>query len=246
MSLELLPTRMGGAAENMAIDFLMLQRYPRADVSRLRHYGWRLPAFTFGYSQKIQQVRAALPMVEKLELCRRPTGGGMVDHRNDWTYALVIPRGHPVEEIPATESYRAIHECLSSALRQQDIPTLLKQRAGTLTEESESGPKRPPSAAASVCFTSPEFHDIVHRDSGKKIAGAAQKRNKRGLLFQGSLARGALGRELDDERLLADFVSELERRLMVPTVELSSLEINDDELSALTENYSSPEWTEFR
>ena len=60
MNLEILPTRIGGAAENMATDFLLLQRYPRAGTPWFRHYGWHRPAFTFGYSQKISFVREQL------------------------------------------------------------------------------------------------------------------------------------------------------------------------------------------
>ncbi len=85
MDLEILPVRRGGAAENMALDFLLLQRYPRPAVPRFRHYDWRGPAFTFGYAQKIAWVRGALPPGEPVDLCRRPTGGGIVDHRDDWT-----------------------------------------------------------------------------------------------------------------------------------------------------------------
>ena len=70
MSLEILPTRTGGAAENMATDFLLLQRYPGAAVPRFRHYEWRAPAFTFGYGQKLAFVRAQLPPDEIFDLCR--------------------------------------------------------------------------------------------------------------------------------------------------------------------------------
>ena len=60
MNFDLLPTRTAGAAENMAIDFLLLQRYPNAGAPRFRHYEWRAPAFTFGYAQKIALVRASM------------------------------------------------------------------------------------------------------------------------------------------------------------------------------------------
>src|SRR5688572_17096391 len=76
MTLHLLPTRAGSAAENMAVDFLLLQRYPGETAARFRHYGWHRPAFTFGYSQKIEFVRDQLPRNQPLELCRRATGGG--------------------------------------------------------------------------------------------------------------------------------------------------------------------------
>ncbi len=128
MNLEILPDRSGRAAENMAIDFLLLLRYPRPEAARFRHYGWHAPAFTFGYSQKIENVRAQLPSGERLDLCRRATGGGLVDHRDDWTYALVIPRGHALEEARATQSYRIVHECLAAALQAQGVAAGVEAR----------------------------------------------------------------------------------------------------------------------
>ena len=82
----------------MAVDFLLLQRRPAPTAIRFRHYGWRNPAFTFGFGQKAAWVREHLPPGERFDICRRPTGGGIVDHRQDWTYTLVIPREHELWE----------------------------------------------------------------------------------------------------------------------------------------------------
>jgi len=132
--LHTLPVRTAGAAENMALDFLLLQRYPAPETARFRHYEWRTQAFTFGLSQAMDYIRANLPSgssaiasatAEALakeglphssgfDLCRRPTGGGLVDHRNDWTFCLVIPRGHALFEAPATQSYREVHAALAA------------------------------------------------------------------------------------------------------------------------------------
>jgi lipoate-protein ligase A len=85
MSLEILPTRTAGAAENMATDFLLLQRYPNATVPRFRHYGWRRPAFTFGYAQKFPSCRPS---------CRPASGSTSADGRPAaawWTIATTGP-----------------------------------------------------------------------------------------------------------------------------------------------------------
>jgi lipoate-protein ligase A len=236
MNLELLPTRTGGAAENMALDFLLLQRYLRASAPRFRHYEWRGPAFTFGYAQKIAFVRAQLPLGESFDLCRRPTGGGLVDHREDWTYALVIPRGHPLEEMRATHSYRAVHEAIAEALRAQEVNAVLKQVA---EDDAES--------AGGVCFQRAEVFDVVHGVTGEKIAGAAQKRNKHGLLFQGSLWRPAAGGgAIDWNRFESDFTARLAQALSADAAPTPWPELNEDEVSGLTEQYSSPEWLEYR
>ncbi len=254
MILHLLPTRTAGAAENMALDFLLLQRYPDAAAARFRHYEWRRQAFTFGYSQKLVDVMAmiqgsgpnALDDSQALErgaydLCRRPTGGGLVDHRGDWTYALVIPRGHPLEALRAAESYRAIHACIAEALGSQGVPARLEER-GRLADDAGDGATR--SLIPSVCFQGAEVHDVIHSGSGEKIAGAAQKRNKRGLLFQGSIWRAAAGAAVDWDRFEADFVAGLVRALGVEAERTPWPDLDEDEVSALVEKYSSPEWNE--
>jgi lipoate-protein ligase A len=242
VKLHLLPDRSGGAAENMALDFLLLQRYPDAGSARFRHYDWRRPAFTFGYSQKIGFVRGTLPAGGPFDLCRRPTGGGVVDHRDDWTFSLVIPRGHPLEELPAPQSYRAVHACLVGALRAQ----------GAEAELQATGLPRATAEAAGVCFERAEVHDVLCARTGEKIAGGAQKRNKRGLLFQGSIWRPALAGALaspgafDWERLHGDFAGRLSEGLGIPAEAVPWPEFNEDEVEGLVEQYSAPEWMEFR
>ena len=239
MVLEILPVRSGGAAENMALDFLLLQRYPRPTVPRFRHYGWHKPACTFGYAQKIAFVRGSLPKGEPFDLCRRPTGGGIVDHRDDWTYSLVIPRGHPLEDLRATQSYREVHESLAAALRAQDVPAVTKQSC----EPTAGGAT---CAATGVCFQRAELYDVVHGCTGEKIAGAAQKRNKHGLLFQGSLWRPAMGAAIDWEKFHDDFTRQLATVLGCTAQPVPWPELHEDEISGLTEQYASPEWREAR
>jgi lipoate-protein ligase A len=223
----------------MATDFMLLQRYPREGVARYRHYGWRSPSFTFGYSQKIAFVRSQLPPGEAPDLCRRPTGGGIVDHRDDWTYSLVIPRGHPFEEARATASYRAIHEALAGALGRAGVPVALKPVA-------EAVPAGEPGGPAGVCFERAEIFDVIQSETGAKIAGGAQKRNKRGLLFQGSVWRPALGRTIDWDGLAEDLVGRLAAALGADAVPTPWPDLNEEELAGLTEQYSSADWMEFR
>jgi lipoate-protein ligase A len=237
--LDLLPTRADSAAANMATDFLLLKRYPARDHARFRAYGWHRPAFTFGYSQKIAWARAQLPAdAEGAELVRRPTGGGLVDHRDDWTFALVLPRGHALETARALDSYRAIHAALAESLRACGQPATLKDRCDPACAGAPAAP--------SVCFTRPELFDVVHPDTGQKIAGAAQKRTKEGLLFQGSVSRPSAPRIQDWDTFHAAFASALASALALPAAETPWPEFPEGELDALAEHYASPEWREFR
>jgi lipoate-protein ligase A len=236
MDFHVLPTRTGGAAENMALDFLLLQRYPAGTAIRFRHYEWRSPAFTFGFGQKVAWVRGQLASDERVDLCRRPTGGGIVDHRQDWTYALVIPREHPLWEERASRSYRLVHEGLAQALRELGQPAVVK---------TDSGAAATGAPAAGICFQQAELFDVIHEHTGDKIAGAAQKRNKHGLLFQGSIwkpAVGAIDWDLFGGRFIVALV-EAARAVMTP---VPWPELGDDEVEALIGQYSSPEWMEYR
>jgi lipoate-protein ligase A len=233
--LQLLPERSGSAAENMALDFLLLQRFPEPAVARFRHYGWHRPAFTFGYSQKIAEVRASLPPDERFDLCRRPTGGGLVDHRDDWTYSLVIPRGHPLEEQPAPHSYRAVHETLATALRALGVDAVV-----------ESAPDEDAAGPAGVCFERAEKSDVVRAADGAKLAGAAQKRNMHGLLFQGSIWRPAAGPTVDWDKFEQQFTGGLAAVLNAEATPAPWPELNDEEVEGLVERYASAEWQEQR
>ncbi|HVU18825.1 MAG TPA: lipoate--protein ligase family protein [Candidatus Didemnitutus sp.] len=236
MKLHVLPTRSGAAAENMALDFLLLQRYPGTEA-RFRHYEWRRPACTFGFSQKIEFVRAHLP-ADNLDLCRRPTGGGIVDHRNDWTYSLVIPRGYPLYDEAAPLSYRLVHEAVVGALIACGQPAGLQPTRPEPGEAAEPGP-------AGVCFQRAEIHDVVNPETGAKIAGAAQKRNKNGLLLQGSLEKATI-REIDWERFAQQLADALARCLRTQVSEVPWPDLDESEVDGLTEQYSSPEWLEYR
>ena len=77
------------------------------------------------------------------------------------------------------ESYRAIHQILAAVLREEN--GMVPQLAG------DSG------GAGGVCFESPVEFDVLG-GVGEKIAGAAQRRSKSGLLHQGSVISGASSR----------------------------------------------------
>lgn len=250
MKLHLLPIRTAGAAENMALDFLLLQRYPEAAAPRFRHYEWRGPAFTFGFSQKIGFVRANLPAGQAFDLCRRPTGGGIVDHRNDWTYGLVLPRGHPLYDERAVQSYRRVHECLAAALVALGQPAAVKTEGDPGEVEPDlpagstnlSGGQVPP---LGICFQRAELYDVVNGQTGAKIAGAAQKRNKHGLLFQGSIEKAAIG-PVDWEEFQGRFAAALAGAIGAEAAETPWPDLNEDEVSGLIEQYSAPEWIGYR
>ena len=157
----------------MALDEALLESVARMGRPVLRFYGWTEPAATFGYFQKYAEVERATPL---RPLIRRPTGGGIVPHNADWTYSLVIPPGHEWHALKAEASYRRVHEWIQRAFARLQVATELAPAPHSAL--------RPPHSAKG-CFTGHEKFDLLRQ--GKKIAGAAQRRNKLGLLIQGSV-----------------------------------------------------------
>lgn len=152
----------------MAWDEALLEAAPLTGRAVLRFYGWTEPAATFGYFQKIADIEQLTPL---RPLIRRPTGGGFVPHDADWTYSLAFPPDDPWYELKAVESYRRVHEWIRLAFA----------RAGVSTELSPCCRKEAPGQ----CFIGAEQFDLLWQ--GRKIAGAAQRRTKSGLLIQGSI-----------------------------------------------------------
>lgn len=158
----------GSPAYNMALDEALLEAMPRMNRAVLRFYGWTEPAASFGYFQKYAEVERATLL---RPLVRRPTGGGIVPHDADWTYSLAFPTTHEWYSFRAEESYRRAHEWIQTALARLNVPTELAE------SRQQSGPGQ--------CFLGHEKFDLLWH--GRKIAGAAQRRTRAGLLIQGSV-----------------------------------------------------------
>lgn len=163
----------GEAAFNMALDEALLESMARLQAPVLRFYGWTEPAASFGYFQRHASVECATLL---RPLVRRPTGGGIVPHDADWTYSFAVPPGHEWHSLAAIESYRWMHEWIQRAFAKLNIETELAASKKSATAGSE---------VPGVCFTGHEKFDLLWH--GRKIAGAAQRRNKLGLLIQGSV-----------------------------------------------------------
>jgi len=174
----LLPQRRNAADYNMALDEALLQSVSILGCPVLRFYGWLEPSATFGYAQRYVEI-------EKLTLLRplvrRPTGGGLVPHDADWTYSLVFPPNHFWYRFKAVESYRRAHEWIKDAFAKTNVATTL----------SPSSQKEIPGQ----CFIGAEKDDVLWH--GRKIAGAAQRRTRDGLLIQGSVQPPPIGPERD-------------------------------------------------
>jgi lipoyl(octanoyl) transferase len=152
--------------EQMALDQALLERARRP---LLRSYRWAGPAISFGYSQSVARVKDQCP---SLPCVRRWTGGGVVWHDGDWTFALIVPSSQPLAEARPADAYRSIHAHVMAALNRLGYSARL------------AGPAE--CAAGNLCFAAPALHDVIGLDR-RKLCGGAQRRTRSGFLHQGSI-----------------------------------------------------------
>ena len=202
--------------ENMAVDSWLLGR----EIPVLRTYHWKGNWGSLGYFGEVEKARQVLPDVS---LVRRATGGGLVDHQNDITYTLVVPKSYNLAKAKGTESYRVIHSALVIALKKSGHEVEL------VGQDSD--------VDSSSCFEKPVEWDLID-ESGEKVAGAGQRRTRKGLLHQGSIL---LGSSADGGEILSRLAGELARSVR-------SLEVKPagEGFSALVRQFSAASWLERR
>ena len=197
---------------NMAIDEALLETVSAAAI---RFYRWRGPALSFGYFGSYADVADQSP---EREIVRRWTGGGVVLHGGDLTYSVIIPAGHAFFRHSSLEIYSTVHDAIRRALQAGGVEATLATAAAPKISEH--------------CFANAVRADVISQ--GRKIAGAAQRRSRLGLLHQGSIQRADL-----PQRFAQDFA-----RMLCDRFERKSLsqELIDRARTLATVKYGTAEW----
>ena len=172
------------AALNMAVDEALLES---AAAPTLRFYRWRGPALSFGYFGAYADVA---DQRDAREIVRRWTGGGVVPHGDDRTYSVIIPASHPFFAHSSLAIYSSLHEAIRTALEANGIEATLASSVSPKVSEN--------------CFANAVRADVL--SEGRKIAGAAHRRSRLGLLHQGSIQKAKLPPRFADDlaRALCD------------------------------------------
>lgn len=163
---------------NMAVDELLAAEAARLGRPLMRFYGWRCPTVSLGGFQSIAEARGLEPLAGAT-LVRRPSGGGAIVHGTDLTYALAVPREHPLA-VSALPLYEVVHRALADVLAAHGLTARLHPGAG--------------GAGAFFCFSRRAVGDVVATPPGRpaaaddpKVLGSAQRRLPAAVLQHGSL-----------------------------------------------------------
>jgi lipoate-protein ligase A len=200
------------AALNMAVDEALLEV---AAVPILRFYRWCRPSLSFGYFGRYSDVAN---QSSDRDIVRRWTGGGTVPHGDDLTYSIIVPASHPWFAKSSLEIYSDLHNAIRQALAANGVAAILANSAAPKISED--------------CFANAVRADVI--SDGKKIAGAAHRRTRAGLLHEGSIQRGDLPDRFRDD-LARILCHGFERKTLAPEALERASEI-------ATAKYGTAEW----
>ena len=165
-------TGSASAAWNMAVDEALLYSRREGDLPILRLYAWT-PSLSIGrYSKTQEGVDTARLAEAGIAAVRRITGGGILVHGGDLSYALIVPRGFAGGR-GVKESYRFLCGFLIR----------LYERLGL--EAAFARDLRLEASHSALCLAGREAYDIVI--AGKKMGGNAQRYARHALLQHGSI-----------------------------------------------------------
>ncbi len=171
---RLLPYEAASGAWNMAADETMLEGAVRG-AAALRFYGWSEPTVSLGYFQR-ECVRSQEVQLANLPYVRRPTGGLMLIHHFELTYAIALPA--LLARRTTTQSWLCrMHALLQTALAECGFCVAVAEWE-----------VHPPSHTA-LCFQHMTPGDLLIE--GRKVVGSAQRRQRGALLQHGAILLAA-------------------------------------------------------
>lgn len=175
----------------MLLDEELLAALKSTPEPLLHLYEWQSDAASFGHFINpsdffnMQEVQK-----KKLDLAKRPTGGGIVFHLTDLAFSVLIPSNHPRFSLNSLDNYVFVNQKVKEAIS-KFLPS------HTCLLEEEKGPVK--GTLLNFCMAKPTIYDVMM--GGKKVGGAAQRKTKQGFLHQGSIFVAPLNRSYVQEVL---------------------------------------------
>ncbi|PCI75266.1 hypothetical protein COB21_05875 [Candidatus Aerophobetes bacterium] len=176
------------ACLNMQIDKKLLSEVGKRGKPVIHIHRWKAPSATYGYFFPLAKhvKEEARGEGSATVLARRPTGGGMVFHAFDISFAVVLPLNFPGISDVTVDNYKWIN-CAALRAVEKFLSTINPEKSNPLLSLLEKESPKKKEEIGGFCMAKPTVYDVV-LENGQKIVGAAQRRTKEGLLHQGTVA----------------------------------------------------------
>jgi lipoate---protein ligase len=177
---EIIDTGCQNAEENMCFDTQLLEDADTFSRPILHFYEWAGESATYGYftdPSKLLNLDKARQF--SLQLARRPTGGGIVFHIWDMAFSVLVPATCREFSLNTLENYSFVNSAVLSSVKEffdQGAPLSLTPDDFTSWDPT----------CLYFCMAKPTKYDVMWK--GRKIAGAAQRKTRKGFLHQGTIA----------------------------------------------------------
>ena len=177
-----LDTGKRSAAANMELDAALLMDLKDEKDALLHLYDWEGDAATYGhFIDPTHFLNMEGTRRHKLDLAKRPTGGGIVFHNCDLAFSVLVPASSSWFSPNPLDNYAFVNSRVIWAISQMiDAPAALLPEDPLPLDEF----------CRSFCMAKPTKYDVMIH--GKKIGGAAQRKTRQGFLHQGSISIGFL------------------------------------------------------
>jgi len=152
----------------MELDVEMAQRAQKEKMFLFRWYGWRSLTISFGYSQRSLFEEYRTPFEKVL----RPTGGGILIHGWDISFALATPSG-------VFRNFLHLYRFVSQTFVESFHRLGLKEVSYSRNRKGSYGREK-------LCWLYPTFGEVTYRDR-KLVAAAVREFNKGNFLIHGSI-----------------------------------------------------------
>lgn len=163
----------------MRIDAELLSQLDEYSTAILHFYDWEGDSATYGYLVNPSDfINLEKAKDRGLSLARRPTGGGIVFHLWDLAFSVLVPSSHPLCSENTLENYQSINQAVQGAVEE----FITQKGLELITDDAAAFD----ASCKRFCMAMPTKYDLVV--GGRKIAGAAQRRTKKGFLHQGTIA----------------------------------------------------------
>lgn len=178
---DIIDTGPHDAEFNMQYDASLLVDADAFSRPVLHLYEWTSPSATFGhFIDPSLWIDMECAREKNLCLARRPTGGGIIFHIWDMAFSVLVPAHCPEFSLNTLDNYGFVNCAVLDAVRdflkeQQPILSLIEEDGASLD-----------AACRHFCMAKPTKYDVLW--DGKKVAGASQRKTKKGFLHQGSIS----------------------------------------------------------
>ncbi len=177
---QVLDTGVHSAEENMRLDAELLEKADAFARPVLHLYKWAGDCATYGYfTDPADFLNLDHAKKLSLDLARRPTGGGIIFHLWDLAFSVLVPAHCPEFSTDTLKNYAFVNNAVLASVKE-----FLNENPPLLLTPDDYAPRDP--NCTHFCMAKPTKYDVMWEE--RKVAGAAQRKTKKGFLHQGSIA----------------------------------------------------------